>query len=265
MVYSCIVDDGVNTYGVNQILVEPDTQLTVEPVSPTAFAVTGEPVTMSVSVNSLREPETITCSWYRFDWATGESEEIEGADGTSLTVTPTGPARYRCQVTDGLDIKHADFLTCTESVTDHYNQNSEYRVNYGTVVKLRVSAASPDGPAAYQWRHGDTILEGETGPMLTVTATENTYYSCDVRFGNSTEIYDTERFYIRIRNEVTIDRTNDRSLWVIPQEGLTLTVNAASRDGSELRYKWYKNGYVIPDETGSSLTVAYETTCGLIH
>lgn len=265
MFYFCVVDDGVATYGVNYILVEPDTQLTAVPVTPTAFAVTGESVTMTVSASSMLGAEAITCRWTRTDRTYGGSEEIDGANGLSLTVQETGDAYYRCDITDGVNETYVRFLTCTQSESFYYNDQSNFDVNYGDSVTMGVTAASPEGPAVYRWRRGNTVLEGQTGPTLTVTATENTEYFCDVYFGDSTVPYNTEWFWIRIMNTFDNHIVDNRAIWVVPQEGLTLSTDITSRDGGELTYSWTRDDSAIPVGTGSSLDVAYEAECRLIH
>ncbi len=52
---------------------------------------------------------------------------------------------------------------------------------------------------------------------------------------------------------------------MVPQEGLTLSTDVTSKDGSELTYSWTRDGSAIPGGTGSSLNVAYEAECRLLY
>lgn len=256
-VYSCDVDDGIEKCTCTGVTVEPDTGLTAVPDGPAAFIAAGEPVTMTVSASSLQGAEAITYRWSRTD-AEGSTEEIAGAAGASLTETPAGPMSYRCDVADGFRETFVTFRIFGSEAADCYNGMSRFDVEYGESVTMGVTAASGQA-ISYQWYHDGAALAGETGSMLTVTATETTDYACAVFFGTDSEPFATLPFEIHINNRILITETEGGAFLLLPAEGLTLSVNATSEHGGELTYRWFRDGSEIQDATGNSLHADCET------
>ena len=214
----------------------------------------GEEITLSVVAIS---DNTVEYQWYD-DY----HNLIEGEESADYTFAPNklGYYEYTCEVTDGIENITIGFnleiinRVHAEAVCESFD------VSPGEEVTLEVNAYTDDGSAPiYEWRKGYyTVIEGETGNSLTVTADGNSEYCCKVYTsgspaspgsdeGSSEYLY----FYIHVNNQLVVypegagEDSNGNKLKEVTcnvngSDPITLRVIAVALDTEGLEFTWDK-------------------------
>ncbi|MDR1440640.1 MAG: glycosyl hydrolase 53 family protein [Clostridiales bacterium] len=149
------------------------------------------------------------------------------------------------------------------------NLQLAYTVSEGGALALRITAASPDGGTlSYQWHKDGAPVAGATGSALAIAAAApgdaGDYFvvvtntksdgaaaqaisnTASVAVGPSVPVAAAPVFGTDLPASVQIAAGGS----------FTLYVEAASPDGGQISYQWYKDGTPIAGETGQALAIA---------
>ena len=126
-------------------------------------------------------------------------------------------------------------------------------------LQLSVAATSLVS-LTYEWYKDEVLVEGETGPTLSVTfpidnrshSERHTYYAKAI---NPSGFVDSDKVEVTFTTDIQIT-VNPSPLTILQPGQLTrLRVQATSSSSSALSYQWYKNGVLIPNKNDTDLLI----------
>ena len=225
-----------------------DTKLSVDYVTDSSIiADAGEKVTLTVRAKSSNP--------IRYNWYKG-STLVKANGASSYTLTMQGNATYRCEVTDGVDTISLTFKL-TQIKQNHlvvYPKGNEPDENY-TIIEVEAGRTAPitltaiveaddKSQLTYKWTNNDGPVAGTTASIEVVPG-KSDCYTCEVsdQYGNSK----SAEFNIEIVNDLLVYPMGDKDQETVKVEtavgaDLTLYVEVAGDDVSQLTYDWYDSG-----------------------
>ena len=243
-----------------------ETNFTVEPGGTATLKVTATATAGEIHYQWYREYSDANGSWH--------TTTITGATEATLTTEAIDRFyEYYCRVSD--DYGNYNNIWFYIGIENHFSAEADgetdFTVEPGETVTLKVSASAATGELHYQWYterkndNGSWTSERINGATSAEYSTDaiNRYvgYYCRVTddFGNNNDVW----FYISIENHFTARAEGQTNFTVEPGESVTLKVSATA-DAGGFHYLWYReyrnpNGYwnrtVIPGATEAEYTI----------
>ncbi|MBQ6116452.1 MAG: hypothetical protein IJL08_03905, partial [Oscillospiraceae bacterium] len=232
----------------------------------------GGSVTLAVTASAY-DMEGLTYQWFSYDDNYGE-RIISGADTDSYTVeNVTSFRRYYCRVMDKYGNQSNIWFRVgvdNDFTVERVGDESVGVPPHGeTTLSVTVSAVDMTGityrwyreiyEPGYGWTDNEPVANAD-GPSLTVTdVTQNLRYwvhVCDC-YGNERDV----DFHVYAENHLRLTAVGRTSLYVEPEEEITLAVEVTAADTQGLTLTWYdEDGYAVPGADGASLCVGCVTS-----
>lgn len=219
---------------------------------------------LSLSVAASCETGSLSYEWFK------DGALISGETEAALLFPEAGPGDagvYLCRITStyGLSQKSIDSVSCNVIVQENtpifeVDLPDEQTAIEAHALTLSVSASSPVGEVSYQWYKDNTPLAGETSPELCIpsaVAEDAGDYFCraTATYGTHQRSADSNICAVSVQENVPEIVDNlPQEITLIETQDLALSIMATSPDG-ELSYAWYKDGALLPGETGPTLQI----------
>ena len=231
-------------------------------------------------VIEMNDSQGAVYKWYKMtqfygDFTDGESELIDGANGTSYSATPSHKMEaYELVVTDRYSnqarIRYCITLDNNFKAYPEGADEDESRIvitlqpGESATLKTIATATETDG-IKYRWctyvDHECIWLDGENTDTLSTPVNHNSEYECRVtdKFGTSKDV----SFEVIVDNNLSVSPEGNsaiqnctKTVRIMPGSTAILraAVNANEFDG--LEYIWYKDGSVVDGVTGPNCEVS---------
>lgn len=211
-----------------------------------------------------------------YQWYDGETA-IEGATDKAYHFPAITEVKdFRCVVTDSANHTAEAVARVRINPRMSISVSGGGRVEYGGNATLHVTATAEYGAdqITYSWfemfqdEDGswyDEILEGETGPALSLSnITHSRYFICRITdINGDDEGYD---FYIYVDGAVDITASSGPQGAIAPGDSVTMSVTAVSENYGPISYKWYletwedDEWYPVPGANGPTCTIDHVYT-----
>jgi len=235
--------------------------ITTQPQSRTVSP--GTAVTLSVTASG----SALSYQW--FNGASGfTGSPINGATGTSVTVSPTVTSQYWVRVSNACgSVNSATALITVTSCSPPSitSQPQSTTTTPGAPVTLSVSASGTG--LTYQWFNGSSgytlsPINGATGTSVTVAPTVTSQYW--VRVSNSCGSVNSNTALVTVTSGCTPPSITTQPQSTTSTAGAPVTLSV-SATGTNLTYQWFNgaSGYTlspISGATGPSVTVSPTVT-----
>ena len=210
-----------------------------------------------------------------YQWYDAFDNAIDNATESAYEVTDvTGPAQYRCLVTDEYrtDEKNVYFNVVVDTglTANALNNEDRFDVAPGSALTLTVVASAYAGvPISYSWVREDMTgvdgntsywnsqpIAGENGPTLQIASVDRIAdYECVVSDDRGNEI--SVCFYVRVKNDLTAE-AEESTFLVTPGGSATFRVNASCANGG-ITYTWFNGDNEKAADNVSEFTVTNVT------
>ena len=221
----------------------------------------GASVTLAVETVCTDASVALTYRWSDPDG------DIEGATQATCTIpNVTRAGWYWCHVSDEFgNTQSTDFRVKIDNdltIARVGDSMGDYTrtVAPGGSVTLEATASCRTGALTYQWSGPNGDIEGATATTYTVAnANHSNNYWCRVtdQYGNQASV----DFYVRIDNNLTVERVGEYERTVAPGGSTTMTVDAHCNAGA-LTYRWVGPDGDIEGATSATYTVQNITRTG---
>ena len=242
--YQCKVSNGID-YKYVQADISLVTGLNIEYAGNTEVKVDEEKTLQVFAETGI--DEALTYTWYVYDNKRHEYKKLEDVTGTFYTITGAlgQPDKYKCEVSDGVMTKTAQFDISIDSGLKVDYETSRVKVLYGETADLKVNVTSESGlPITYKWYKQNPgsyytdyyLISGENTDTYSVKGIRGMVedYRCEISDGINTATVD---FTAILDSGLEVDYEYYPTL-KYGEKG-TLEVSATTKSGGELRYQWY--------------------------
>jgi large repetitive protein len=269
--YYCVVTGacGTSTSTVSEVIVNPLTVITTNPIATQTICNNGTPTVLSVTATGTG---TLTYQWYSNTTSTTTGGTLIGS-ATTATFTPPNSLvstdYYYCVVTGGCDTVTSTVSEVIVNPLTVITTNpiaTQTICNNGTPTVLSVTATGT-GTLTYQWYSnatstttGGTIIASATTATFTPpnSPASTVYYYCVVTGACGTATSTVSEVIV---NPLTVITTNPIATQTICNNGTPTVLSVTATGTGTLTYQWYSNttstttgGTLIGSATAATFT-----------